>query len=228
MSSRPGVLQQGSHGEEVTKLQEMLQRLGYNVSADGQFGAETEAAVRDLQAHAHIAVDGDVGPNTLHAISTLRDAGYHNSDNGWREHIEHHPAPHHDNTPGGVSVEVSASASVGVAEDGNKSAEGEHEHLATEARSGDDAAASDHDESTHDTEESQHETEDSSDTTEHDAEPESEHDQNSEPEHEHNSEPEHEHTPEPEPEPEEPPPPEEEEAVAEADLAPDTYDSDDA
>jgi peptidoglycan hydrolase-like protein with peptidoglycan-binding domain len=62
-------------GNPVTRLQEAL-----HISADGQFGAQTEAAVKRLQAHDGLAVDGVVGPETWRAL-------------GLEEHATLHPSP---------------------------------------------------------------------------------------------------------------------------------------
>jgi N-acetyl-anhydromuramyl-L-alanine amidase AmpD len=59
------VLKVGSRGEEVKKLQENLNRLGFNCgAADGIFGPKTEAAVKAFQKANGLAVDGIVGPAT--------------------------------------------------------------------------------------------------------------------------------------------------------------------
>jgi len=55
----------GSRGEEVKKLQESLNKLGFNCgTADGIFGPKTEAAVKAFQKANGLAVDGIVGPAT--------------------------------------------------------------------------------------------------------------------------------------------------------------------
>jgi hypothetical protein len=54
----------GDKGPEVTAWQKRLTELGYPVSIDGNFGRETDAATRQLQDEAGIAVDGKVGPVT--------------------------------------------------------------------------------------------------------------------------------------------------------------------
>jgi peptidoglycan hydrolase-like protein with peptidoglycan-binding domain len=54
----------GSSGGAVKELQEALNKQGYNLSTDGIFGANTEAAVRDFQKKSGLAVDGIVGKNT--------------------------------------------------------------------------------------------------------------------------------------------------------------------
>ena len=61
-------LSYGSSGDEVKKLQQSLINAGYDVGstgADGQFGANTQAAVKKYQADNGLAVDGIAGNNTL-------------------------------------------------------------------------------------------------------------------------------------------------------------------
>jgi hypothetical protein len=53
----------GGKGGAVRRLQELL-----HVSADGEFGPETEAAVRRFQSEHGLAVDGVVGPATWAAL----------------------------------------------------------------------------------------------------------------------------------------------------------------
>ena len=55
------LLMDGSEGSDVRALQEMLLSLGYELpryGADGDFGAETEAALRAFQADAGLVADG--------------------------------------------------------------------------------------------------------------------------------------------------------------------------
>lgn len=93
------VLRTGDHGAEVAKLQEQLARLGYSVPADGVYGPQTEAAVRDAQRHAGISADGDAGPQTLLALSTLQSQGYR-APEGWAPPAHEH-ARHHDDGASG-------------------------------------------------------------------------------------------------------------------------------
>lgn len=66
------VLKMGSRGEDVKKLQENLNKLGFNCgNADGIFGAKTEAAVKALQQKHGLAVDGIVGFTTHIKIAEL-------------------------------------------------------------------------------------------------------------------------------------------------------------
>jgi peptidoglycan hydrolase-like protein with peptidoglycan-binding domain len=62
-------------GNPVTRLQEAL-----HISADGQFGAQTEKAVKQLQARDGLTADGVVGPETWRAL-------------GLDEHATLHPSP---------------------------------------------------------------------------------------------------------------------------------------
>ena len=57
----------GDRGKRVRQVQCMLTKRGYSVGGsgvDGQFGADTESAVRLFQSDKGLAVDGEVGPNT--------------------------------------------------------------------------------------------------------------------------------------------------------------------
>lgn len=69
------VLENGSHGADIRGLQQSLQRLGYTgrdgqpLKVDGDFGANTEFAVRAFQRAHHLQVDGRAGHRqTLPAI----------------------------------------------------------------------------------------------------------------------------------------------------------------
>jgi lysozyme family protein len=62
-------IQQGSTGPAVTRLQQALQRAGFDPGAvDGKFGPLTNAAVRSFQAAKGLTVDGIVGPMTWSAL----------------------------------------------------------------------------------------------------------------------------------------------------------------
>ena len=65
------VLKKGSSGEDVRALQEIMISLGANLSkygADGEYGSETEAAVRKMQRGLGVSVDGIYGPKTHAAL----------------------------------------------------------------------------------------------------------------------------------------------------------------
>ena len=62
-------LKKGSKGQDVKALQERLIELGYlSGSADGDFGAKTEQAVKDFQLLTHMTQDGVAGPETIRAL----------------------------------------------------------------------------------------------------------------------------------------------------------------
>ncbi|MFZ2113462.1 MAG: peptidoglycan-binding protein [Solirubrobacteraceae bacterium] len=91
-------------GNPVARLQEAL-----HISADGQFGAQTEAAVKRLQARDGLTVDGVVGPETWRAL-------------GLDEHATLHPSPRFlpsstsstDSTGGGSQSNSTGSEASGV------------------------------------------------------------------------------------------------------------------
>jgi peptidoglycan hydrolase-like protein with peptidoglycan-binding domain len=64
------MLKKGSRGTEVKKLQEQLNKLGYNAGAvDGIFGSRTESAVKAFQKDNGLAVDGIVGAKTQNKLN---------------------------------------------------------------------------------------------------------------------------------------------------------------
>ena len=64
----------GSQGSDVKTLQEMLNNNGYNLTVDGIFGTNTQAAVKDYQQKNNLAVDGIVGTNTWGALTAANAA----------------------------------------------------------------------------------------------------------------------------------------------------------
>ncbi|NMG08875.1 peptidoglycan-binding domain-containing protein [Brasilonema sp. UFV-L1] len=62
--SQPSILQSGSTGADVERLQGELSQLGYEVAVDGVFGEATENAVKKFQKDNNLTVDGIVGPQT--------------------------------------------------------------------------------------------------------------------------------------------------------------------
>lgn len=68
-------LRNGDRGAAVKQLQQMLNQLGYAVSADGVFGSGTEAAVRKFQADRGLKVDGVAGSATLSMLRSLTSGG---------------------------------------------------------------------------------------------------------------------------------------------------------
>jgi peptidoglycan hydrolase-like protein with peptidoglycan-binding domain len=70
------VLRTGSTGLPVRRLQSRMSAVGFDTGGvDGRFGARTEAAVRDLQQRAGLAVDGVVGPKTWAVVNALENEG---------------------------------------------------------------------------------------------------------------------------------------------------------
>lgn len=61
----------GSSGENVRKLQQALNSVGFNLDVDGKFGAKTQSAVRSYQQKNGLAVDGIVGVNTWNSLSKV-------------------------------------------------------------------------------------------------------------------------------------------------------------
>lgn len=66
------VLRPGAQGAEVSGLQRLLTEKGFGVPDTGNFGPQTEAAVRRFQAAAGLRVDGQVGPETWRALRSFR------------------------------------------------------------------------------------------------------------------------------------------------------------
>jgi hypothetical protein len=62
-------LSEGDSGPRVRRLQRALASLGYDVTADGQFGPGTSTAVRSFQEEAGLDADGVVGASTVSAIN---------------------------------------------------------------------------------------------------------------------------------------------------------------
>lgn len=69
------VYQKGSSGENVRSIQYMLRQRGSNITADGDFGPATEAAVKSFQSAHHLSADGVVGANTWTALIVTTQTG---------------------------------------------------------------------------------------------------------------------------------------------------------
>jgi N-acetyl-anhydromuramyl-L-alanine amidase AmpD len=61
-------LKKGSKGSDVKTLQTALNKFGYKLTADGDFGKLTDAAVRDFQKGHGLSADGVVGVKTWAAL----------------------------------------------------------------------------------------------------------------------------------------------------------------
>ncbi|SHF00525.1 Putative peptidoglycan binding domain-containing protein [Modicisalibacter ilicicola DSM 19980] len=62
------ILKYGDHGYRVESLQRDLVRAGHDISVDGWFGENTEAAVRQVQFDHGLVLDGIAGPKTREAL----------------------------------------------------------------------------------------------------------------------------------------------------------------
>lgn len=69
-------LKQGTGGDDVTLLQEMLKAKGYIVVVDGKFGPGTKATVIQFQKDNKLKEDGIVGPITLAYLQNSKPKGY--------------------------------------------------------------------------------------------------------------------------------------------------------
>ncbi|HIV29976.1 MAG TPA: peptidoglycan-binding protein [Candidatus Pullichristensenella excrementipullorum] len=66
------ILRDGDEGKDVEDLQRRLKAAGYDPGdVDGEYGPNTEAAVRALQKDAGILVDGEFGPDSYAALLEL-------------------------------------------------------------------------------------------------------------------------------------------------------------
>ena len=62
------IIKRGDKGNDVLTLQKALNKHGYNLVEDGDFGSKTEIAVKDYQKVNGLAVDGVVGNKTWVAL----------------------------------------------------------------------------------------------------------------------------------------------------------------
>ncbi len=86
-SKLPAVLRPGAHGDEVRKLQERLNRLGYHLDADGTYGPRTTAAIAHLQARSGLPVDGMAGHLTQTAITQHVDVHHSHLGDHWEREV---------------------------------------------------------------------------------------------------------------------------------------------
>lgn len=61
-------LKRGMSGEDVRRMQELLNRYGWHLDVDGKFGAATEQAVKGFQAAMGLKADGICGEQTWAAL----------------------------------------------------------------------------------------------------------------------------------------------------------------
>ena len=62
------LIKSGDKGEKVKKVRRALQRCGFDIEDDGDFGLRTESAVKEFQRRNNLDVDGLVGTGTLTAL----------------------------------------------------------------------------------------------------------------------------------------------------------------
>ncbi len=62
------ILRRGDKGDDVKKLQELLNELGYEIKVDGDYGRGTKEAVRDFQKKNNLDADGNFGPKTAEVM----------------------------------------------------------------------------------------------------------------------------------------------------------------
>ena len=70
-------MRKGDKGQAVTEMQTLLMKLGYDLGSygvDGDFGKDTEAAVRRFQRDHGLTVDGICGPATQAALKVASQA----------------------------------------------------------------------------------------------------------------------------------------------------------
>ena len=63
-------IREGSRGEDMKRLQTLLNNEGYSLDVDGIFVEKTQSAVRQYQRNQGLDVDGIVGANTWSALSS--------------------------------------------------------------------------------------------------------------------------------------------------------------
>jgi len=67
------ILEKGDSGSDVTRMQQALNVLGYTVSADGVYGAQTVNVVKAFQRDNGLKVDGKAGNETLSLLYALQE-----------------------------------------------------------------------------------------------------------------------------------------------------------
>ena len=68
------LLKKGSKGDSVKLLQELLNKHGFNLTVDCDFGEITEEAVKQFQRRLNLTVDGIVGSKTFEALQAKYEA----------------------------------------------------------------------------------------------------------------------------------------------------------
>lgn len=75
-------LRKGDRGEDVKRMQTLLNQFGYKLKVDGNFGSGTDKAVREFQKASSLKVDGVCGPKTWAALgaNNMNIGGEQNED----------------------------------------------------------------------------------------------------------------------------------------------------
>lgn len=71
-TKRANMLRLGSKGKDVRELQALLNKSGYTLVVDGDFGESTKQVVMKFQSERGLEVDGVVGPATQAALASVR------------------------------------------------------------------------------------------------------------------------------------------------------------
>src|ERR1700736_5314886 len=83
------LVRKGDQQHPVKTLQYLLRARGHNLTVDGIFGPNTDAAVRAFQQQKGLAVDGIVGPNTWSAlIITVKQGSLGDAVRGVQEEFQ--------------------------------------------------------------------------------------------------------------------------------------------
>lgn len=99
-----GNLRWGAEGPQVQAAQEQLNKLGYNLDADGKYGNATYAAVRDFQSRAGLPIDGSIGAHTQHAMDDVAAGHRRLSEQGTPTAAATGPSPEsHTDVPNQVA-----------------------------------------------------------------------------------------------------------------------------
>ena len=73
------LVKKGSRGNNARWVQSMLQRIGYRIAVDGDFGSNSDSALRNFQTYWGLEIDGKCGANTRAALKNCVNAIESNS-----------------------------------------------------------------------------------------------------------------------------------------------------
>lgn len=100
-----GWLQLGDTGASVKAMQEKLKAIGYNISADGEFGEETLAVVKQFQADNGLSVDGGFGEISSARLNALYNNITNNTNVSNTDYIGKYVKEFESGTAGPTSIE---------------------------------------------------------------------------------------------------------------------------